>query len=114
MKRWIAIVVLVAAAGAAIYYSERHATNSRVGPEAVLNAAADAQRELSHPFVQVVKLSDEEEIRIGDSLAQRYVHQGGWNEETDAPMEKYANAVGRHVAARARRKLDYKFHYIPA
>jgi len=80
----------------------------------VLSAAADTQRELSHPFVQVVKLSDQEEVRIGGSLAQRYVHQGGWNEEPDGAMEKYVNAVGRHVAARARRKLDYKFHYIPA
>jgi predicted Zn-dependent protease len=28
-------------------------------------------------------------------------------------MEKYVNAVGRHVAAHAHRKLDYKFHYLP-
>jgi len=41
MKRLILLVLVLAAAAAALYYSGRHRQESRVGPEAVLNALAD-------------------------------------------------------------------------
>jgi beta-barrel assembly-enhancing protease len=113
MKRWLLIAVVVLAAGAVILYSERHKIPERVGPEAVLTAAAEAQREASHPVAQVVRLSDEEEIEIGNSMARRYITSFWANDPVNTSMEKYVNAVGRQVAARAHRKLDYKFHYIP-
>jgi predicted Zn-dependent protease len=113
MKRWLFVAVIALASGAALYYSQRHKVENRVGPEAVLTAAAEAQREASHPVTQAVRLSDAEEIQIGNAMAARYEHAVGWDDETDAPIEKYLNAVGRHVAARARRKFDYKFHYLP-
>jgi len=112
MKRWLFVAVLVLAAAGALYYSERHKIPNRVGPEAVLTAAAEAQKDLSHPVAQVVRLSDAEEIEIGNSIARRYIHTG-WIESTDAPIEEYVNTVGNKVAARAHRRLDYKFHYVP-
>jgi beta-barrel assembly-enhancing protease len=113
MKRWLFVAVMALAASAILYYSERHKVPNRVGPEAVLTAAAEAQREVSHPVVQVVRLSDKEEIEVGNSMATRYANSLGGNDPADAAIEKYVNAVGRHIAARAHRKLDYKFHYIP-
>ncbi|HLJ26770.1 MAG TPA: M48 family metallopeptidase [Candidatus Angelobacter sp.] len=113
MKRWLFVSAMVLAAGGALYYSERHKIVNRVGPEAVLTAAAEVQKEVSHPAARIVRLSDQEEIEVGNSLAQRYV-SGAWagNGENEQ-VEKYVNTVGRHVAARAHRKFDYKFHYIP-
>ncbi|HEV3316599.1 MAG TPA: M48 family metallopeptidase [Candidatus Angelobacter sp.] len=114
MRRWLAVTLLIVIAGAAVFYAERHKPESRVGPEAVLNAVAETQREISRVPAHLMRLSDEEEIQIGDSMAARYSYaRSGWQEETDTPIEKYINLVGRNVAARARRKLDYRFHYIP-
>ncbi|HMC31527.1 MAG TPA: M48 family metalloprotease [Candidatus Angelobacter sp.] len=110
MKRLAILIILLAVAGAALYYSERHKQESRVGPEAVLNALADTQRELSRVPASVTRISDEEEIRIGDALAEHYVSQFG---SGDPAMQDYVAKVGRIVAGHARRKFDYKFHYVP-
>jgi predicted Zn-dependent protease len=110
MKRLLVLVLLLAAAGAALYYSERQKQEARVGPEAMLNALADTERELSRVPASVTRISDEEEIRIGDALAEHYLTHYG---SGDTAMQDYVNAVGRSVAARARRKFNYKFHYVP-
>ena len=80
-----------------------------MGPEAVLNALADTQRELSRVPAAFTRISDDEEISIGNTLAERYAQQYG---PGDATMQAYVNTVGRKVAGRARRKFDYKFHYV--
>jgi predicted Zn-dependent protease len=110
MKRLIPLVLVLTAAGSALYYSARHKQETRVGPEAVLNALADTQREFSRVPAGLTRISDEEEIRIGNRLAERYVEQLGTG---DTAMQDYVTAVGGKVAAHARRKFDYKFHYIP-
>jgi len=110
MRRLIILIVILAAAAAALYYSGRHKQEARVGPEAVLNALAETERELSRMPAAVTRMSDEEEIRTGNALAERYSAQYG---QGDALMQDYVAAVGRKVAAHARRKFDYKFHYVP-
>jgi len=110
MRRLIILIVILAAAAAALYYSGRHKQEARVGPEAVLNALAETERELSRMPAAVTRMSDEEEIRTGNALAERYSAQYG---QGDALMQDYVATVGRKVAAHARRKFDYKFHYVP-
>jgi len=110
MRRLIILTVILAAAAAALYYSGRHKQEARVGPEAVLNALAETERELSRMPAAVTRMSDEEEIRTGNALAERYSAQYG---QGDALMQDYVATVGRKVAAHARRKFDYKFHYVP-
>jgi len=109
MKRLVFLILVLAAAAGALYYSRRHKQEARVGPEAVLNALADTQRELSRVPASITRISDEEEINIGNRLAERYATQYGAG---DATMQAYVNTVGRKVSARARRKFDYKFHYV--
>ena len=110
MKRLIILVALLAAAAGALYYSSRHKQETRVGPEAVLNALADTQRELSRMPAAATRISDAQEINIGNALAERYSAQLGTGDTT---MQEYITLVGRKVAGRARRKFDYKFHYVP-
>jgi len=112
MKRWLVVALLVIAAAGALFYSERHKIENRVGPQAVLGAAAEVQKEVSHPVTQVVRLSDKEEIEIGDAIA-KYESPGGLTNAGDLEVEKYVSTVGRRVAAHAHRKLNYKFHYVP-
>jgi beta-barrel assembly-enhancing protease len=111
MKRLISLIAILAAAGGALYYSARHKQETRVGPEAVLNAMADTQRELSRVPAAATRISDEKEISIGNTLAERYSVQLG---SGDAAMQDYVNLVGRKVSGRARRKFNYKFHYVPS
>lgn len=111
MKRWLMVAVLVAAAGAALYYSERQQPQGHVGPEAVVNKIADVEREISRIPAKAARLSDQEETQFGDSMARGYAYRS--LTESDAAIEKYVSAIGQQVAARARRRLNYRFHYIP-
>jgi predicted Zn-dependent protease len=112
MKRWLFVAIVVVAAGGALYYNERHPIANRVGPEAVLTAAAEAQKEISHPVAQVVRLSEEQEIALGNSMAQRFLARVRAADGLDQQMERYVSSVGGHVAVHAHRPLPYKFHYI--
>jgi predicted Zn-dependent protease len=80
----------------------------------MLNALAETQREMSRLPAGIVRFSDPEEIRAGDAMAQRYLAQRGKLSAADAEIENYVAEVGRAVAVHARRKLDYRFHYIPS
>lgn len=122
MKRLIGLVALLAVCGGVLYYSHRHKTQARVGPEAVLNALAETQRDLSRVPAKLTRLSDAEEIRIGDDMAAGYLGRFGAPRDAkdkdgqnaaNERMQQYVSDVGRAVAAHARRKLPYKFHYIP-
>ncbi len=110
MKRLIGLILLLGAAGTAMYYAERHKQESRVGPQAMVNAVADTERELSRLPASMTRISDDEEVRIGNALAENYSAQLGAG---DLAMQDYVNRVGKRVAGHARRKFDYKFHYVP-
>jgi predicted Zn-dependent protease len=112
MKRWLVLILLLGASGAALYYSQRRKTETRVGPEGMLNALAETQREISRVPARLTRLSDDEEIRIGDEMAQSYLARRGDLSLGDITIENYIETVGRGVSGRARRKLDYRFHYI--
>lgn len=114
MKRWLALGFLAAVAAAALYYNERRQQPTAVGPEAVMQAVAETQHEMSRVPTRLARLSDEDEVRIGNEMAHHYAYlQEPWNQEIDFPVEQYVNSVGNRVASRAHRKLIYKFHYIP-
>ncbi|HLJ88031.1 MAG TPA: M48 family metallopeptidase [Candidatus Angelobacter sp.] len=113
MKRWLIVVAFVVLTGAVLYYSERRKSEGRVGPEAALNVLAETQREISRVPARVTRLSDEEEISLGDALASRYLQQPGWSDEGNRAIEKYMVSVGRRVTIHTRRRLDYRVHFIP-
>lgn len=97
----------------ALLVSQKQRSEVPVGPDALLYFIADMQRELSRLPVAFTRLSDEEEIRIGNELARYYA--ASW-EPSDDPssqaIQAYVERVGSQVAARARRKLPYRFHYL--
>jgi len=113
MKRWLAMILVLGAAAAALYYLQGRKTETHVGPEAMLNALAETQREISRLPAGVVRLSDAEEITAGDAMAQNYLARRGHLSAADAEIENYVADVGHAVATHARRKFDYKFYYLP-
>jgi predicted Zn-dependent protease len=113
MKRVIAFVVVLGVALAALYFSERHRDKSSVSPNGILEMAADVQRDITRAPMRFTRLSDEEEIKIGNELAERYSQDHKELTPEEQGLEEYVIKVGKAVSSHAYRKLSYTFHLIP-
>jgi beta-barrel assembly-enhancing protease len=114
MKRWIALAGIVLVGVAAVVVSERRKVDVEASPAALLYLVADSEQELTRMPVRFTRLSDADEIRIGDELARFYSESGDEKKQPDiVVVEKYLAQVGVSLATRAHRRLPYKFHYIP-
>lgn len=106
----------MAAVGAALYFNHHRQTQVETGPEALTNWAADVSRETSRVPMRVTRLSDAEEVRIGDDMARHQLggrYQQYQYSAADLAFEQYLNQVGSALALRTQRKLAYHFYYIP-
>jgi beta-barrel assembly-enhancing protease len=114
MKRALLVasffLVLGVALGA-LYYTQRHNKQAPVSPNAVLEMAADAQRDLTRAPMHFTRLSDEEEIAIGKTLAAHYPPQQELSPEQQGTAA-YVSLLGARLAAQAQRQLPYRFHVI--
>jgi predicted Zn-dependent protease len=114
MKRALLVasffLVLSVALGA-LYYTQRHNKQAPVSPNAVLEMAADAQRDLTRAPMHFTRLSDEEEIAIGKTLAAHYPPQQELSPEQQGTAA-YVSLLGARLAAQAQRQLPYRFHVI--
>lgn len=114
--RYIVLSLILLLSAGAIYYGQKHKAETQVGPNAVLNAIADVQRETSRLPMRVTRLSDAQEIEIGNAIAQQYVsnlHSRYTYSAADTAFEQHVQKVGNSLAARANRRLPYQFHYVP-
>lgn len=116
MKKWILFSLVVIGSTLAIVIAERQAVNTKAGAQGLMQMAADAQHEVANIPLNLDHMSDEDEIRIGNELANSY--QTNWqamkmNGGHFDEVEAYLQEVGTDVSSHARRKLPYKFHYIP-
>ncbi len=114
MKRWATFAIMFALVGSALVVSQRQKTAAPVGPDALLFFVADTQHELTRLPAKFTRMSDEEEISIGNDLARRYLSEGTFvNQDANTKIVlAYVDRVGGRVAGKAQRKLPYKFHYI--
>lgn len=111
MKRIAGLVLVLLVAGAGLYLAQRRKHADTVTANAVVDLAADWQRDASRIPMHMTRISDAEEVRIGDELASRYADQ-----DLDAEQratEKYVQKVGAALAAHAQRKLPFHFHLLP-
>lgn len=113
MKRAVVFFVVLGVALAALYYSERRCEKSSVSPNAVLEVAADIQRDVTRVPMHFTRISDNEEIKIGNELAARYLtYQERLTPEQQAVAD-YVIKVGRGISSHAHRRLPYQFHLVP-
>ena len=116
MKRSVVLVAFFPILGfslVGLYWSQRRQKTTVVSPSAIVNMAADAQRDLSRLPLHLTRLSDEQEIAIGRELASRYATQTRPLTAEDQALEKYVRRVGANVALRAHRHLPYSFTVLP-
>ena len=113
MRRIGAFIAVLIAGVSAIYFTERRHDSTPVSTNAVIQVAADAQRDLTRFPMRLTRLSDEEEIAIGKDLAQQYsIDQENFSSE-DLALDGYVRRVGSRLAANAHRHLPYSFHLVP-
>ena len=98
---------------AGLYWSQRRQKSTAVSPNAILDMAADAQRDLSRLPMHLTRLSDEQEIVIGRELASRYAAQTLPLTPEEQGLQKYVRRVGAKVALHAHRLLPYSFTVLP-
>lgn len=115
MKRWITFGLVCALAAGALWMSQVRKPKATASPDAILHFIADTERELGRLPFELTRLSDEEEVRIGDEIAARYGYSlARPSNPNDVAIAAYVERVGRLVAARAQRQqIPYRFHYIP-
>ena len=116
MKHRLVLLSVIVLTLAALIVTEKRKVNAPVSPDPILYSVADTERELGRLPVAATRLSDREEIQIGDELARKALANfSSRTRKTDPAVEEvetYLNQVGSRVAAHAHRKLPYRFHYI--
>src|SRR5215467_13865542 len=113
MRRAAVFLIVLGVALAALYFSERRRDKSSVSPNAVLEIAADAQRDVTRAPMRFTRLSDEEEIKVGNELAERYSSYDDKLSPEEQGLQEYVAKVGTAVSSHAHRHLPYRFHLIP-
>lgn len=110
--RWILAALLLFGA-AAIFVSERRKVDVPPGPGAVLYLIADTEQELTRMPARFTRMSDADEIAIGNQIARSYDQSNRYvNDPDQNEIQNYVSSVGARLAARAHRRLPYKFHYL--
>jgi predicted Zn-dependent protease len=112
MKHILALILVLVIAGVALYYAQHRKRADAVSADAVVDMAADWQRDVTRAPMQFTRLSDEQETQIGDELARQYVSAQPEQSFESRATEQYVNEVGGRVAERAKRKLNYRFHLL--
>lgn len=113
MTRWILWTGIVVLGIAAIVASERQKVDGPASPATILYLIADTEHELTRMPMRFTRMSDQEEIRIGDELAHYYLHEEEREKAQETlVVERYLTQVGGQLASRAHRQLPYEFHYI--
>jgi predicted Zn-dependent protease len=113
MKRALAFFLVLGCGLAALYYSQRRREPTPVSANAVVDVAADVQRDLTRAPMRFTRLSDDEEVAIGNELATRYAVSADALTPEEQGTEQYVQRVGSKVALHAHRRLPYSFHLLP-
>lgn len=117
MRRTIQLPLFVgvlAVSAGAIYFAQKRQKAEAVSANAVVELAADAQRDISRAPMRLTRLPDEEEIVIGRRLAEQYAAKDERMNAEEQTLQEYVRRVGGVVAAHAHRRLPYEFHVIPS
>jgi predicted Zn-dependent protease len=112
MKQVIAFAAILIIAGAALFCAQHRKHPDAISANAVVDMAADWQRDISRVPMHVTRISDQEEQRIGNELAHQYDASVPVSGAEARATENYIEQIGSRVANHARRKLPYRFHLV--
>ena len=113
MKRLPILALLLLLCGGALYLAQRRKVDDAVGANAVVDVAADLERDITRGPMRITRLSDQDEARIGDELARRYGYGEPYGNEQMAAIQNYVSHVGSRLAEHAHRRIGFHFHLVP-
>jgi predicted Zn-dependent protease len=113
MKRLVPLALILLLTGAGLYMAQRRQAQDAVSADAVVDVAADLQRDVSRVPMRVSRISDADERRIGNELVARSGYLDANCASSLGPVQDYVSEVGARVAANAHRRLPYRFHLDP-
>jgi predicted Zn-dependent protease len=114
-KRGIIAFLLLLAGAAAIFALQQKKVTTEITPRPLMYLLADTQRELERIPLTLTRVSDDEESKIGDKLAEGM----GLDRDTSSDPEaaritEYLNEVGMRLVEHVHRPaIHYHFHYMP-
>jgi len=112
MKRIFALAAILLIAGGSLYLAERRPRHDVVTPNAVVDATADWERDLTRVPADMTRISDDEEIRIRNELAAQYQGANPPSDPESQTLAQYVDQVGKRVSAKAHRQMPWQFHVI--
>ena len=112
MKRLIPFALLIALLAAALVYAQKEKVEAPVGANAVLYLLADSQRDLTRMPTAFTRLSDEEEAKFGEQIAQPLIDRRDLTGEQRKAEEIIRSAAARLTKFRTRR-LPIRAYYLP-
>lgn len=112
MKRVVAFLIVLGLGGTALYFSQRQKPTP-VSANGIVAMVADAQRDVARVPMRLTRLPDNEEIAIGQQLAQQYAAAAEKFTPEEQALESYVRRVGNAVAQHTHRRLPYSFHLLP-
>jgi len=107
VKTTIALAVVGSALVAAMLVAERRHDTAPVSAAPVVNFVAGAERDVSRAPMAMTRMTDQDEIRLGNAVAARV------RVDDESPSGVYISRVGSTLASRAHRRLPFTFHYVP-
>lgn len=114
MKRYAVLAIIIALGVAALVISQMRRVGTPVSPATLIDWLAGGQREATRLPAAATRMSDAQEIRLGNEWAKEAERRfKAAPSADDRAVQAYVSLVGMRVAGHAHRKLPYKFHYIP-
>ena len=112
MKRSVAFIIVAVIGIAALYFAQKRQQQVPVNANPMVEVVADVQRDVTRVPMRLTRISDEQEIQIGNQFASQYaLDQASLTPEQRA-LRNYVRQVGGKLAAQAHRKLPYQFDII--
>jgi predicted Zn-dependent protease len=112
VKRLLALLAVLVICAGALYFAQHRPRHDAVSANALVDVAADWQRDVTRVPMHFTRISDTEEMQIGNQLAANYESTEPAKTPEQRALEQYVNQVGNRVAAHAKRTLTWHFHLL--
>lgn len=112
MKRILVLFSVLLLVAAGLYLAQRRHRPDQVSPNALVNASAEWQRDITRVPMRLTRLSDAEEVQIGNELAQAYQQREPALSPEVQKFQVLVERTGACVAAHAHRRLPWRFHVL--